>query len=308
MLKRAALVLILTSALTMTYPALAKTSATRIDFKAQPLGDALQDIARQTGVDLLFDHDAVDGLRAPPLHGAMTPEVAIQSLLKGTSLTFRRATSGALIVERQAAAPLERQDVTVPEILVIGRRSQNADIRRLESDIQPYLVTTGPQIVDADRDNLDQYFRTRVPTDADAIPPNLQTNGATNSQIDLRGLGPGETLILIDGRRMPAPPAPVFGFFQPDIDAIPRYAIDRVETLTGTAGGIYGFGALGGVVNVVLAHPQHGLELHATGGISSRGDADQLQVEAGTSFSPDGGRTEVTLYGSASGYQPLLSN
>jgi iron complex outermembrane recepter protein len=307
LLKRAALILISTSALTMTHPALAEGAATRIDSRAQPLGDALQEVARQTGADLLFDHNAVDGLRAPPLRGTLTPEAAIQSLLQGTNLTFRRAASGALIVERRAPAPLERPDAAVPEILVIGQHSQDADIRRLESDIQPYRVTTGAQIVDADRDDLDQYFRDRVPADADAIPPSLQTNGATNSQIDLRGLGPAQTLILIDGRRMPAPPAPVFGFFQPDINAIPKYAIDRVETLTGTAGGIYGFGALGGVVDIVLAHPEHGLELHATGGITSRGDAGQVVLEGGASFSPDEGRTEVTLYGSDSSSQPLLT-
>ncbi|THD79302.1 MAG: hypothetical protein E7812_09510 [Phenylobacterium sp.] len=307
MLKRVALVLISTSALTMTYPALAQTIATRIDSKAQPLADALQDIARQTGADLLFDHNAVQGLRAQPLRGTLAPEAAIQSLLQGTSLTVRRTTSGALVVERRAPAPLERQDVTVPEILVIGRRSQDADIRRLETDIQPYHVATGAQIVDADRDNLDQYFRSRVPADTDAIPPSLQPNGATNSQIDLRGLSPSETLVLVDGRRMPAPPEPVFGFFQPDINVIPLHAIERVETLTGTAGGIYGFGALGGVVNVVLARPEHGLELHATGGISSRWDARQLNLEGGTSFSPDEGATEVTLYASASRSQPLFA-
>jgi iron complex outermembrane recepter protein len=267
----------------------------------------LQDVARQTGADLLFDHDAVEGLRAQPLRGTLTPEAAILALLRGTNLTLRRTASGALIVERRAPAPLERQDVTVPEILVVGRRSQNADIRRLESDIQPYRVATGAQIVDADRDNLDSYFRSRVAADADATPPSLQTNGATNSDIDLRGLGAGQTLILIDGRRMPAPPAPLFGFFQPDVNAIPRYAIGRVETLTGTAGGIHGFGALGGVVNVVLAHPRHGLELHATGGITSRGDGRQLQLEGGTGFSPDEGRTEVTLYASASRSRPLLA-
>ena len=267
----------------------------------------MQDVARQTGADLLFDHDAVSGIRARPLRGTLTPAAAIQSLLQGTNLVLRRAASGALIVERRAPAPLQRPDVTVPEILVIGRRSQNADIRRLESDIQPYRVATGVQIVESDRDSLDLYFRERVPADADAIPPSRLTGGATNSQIDLRGLGPDATLILIDGRRMPAPPMPLGGFFQPDVNALPRFALDRVETLTGTAGGIYGFGALGGVVNIVLAHPQHGLELHATGGITSQGDARQWRLEGGTGFSPDGGRTEVALYGSYARSDPLLT-
>jgi outer membrane receptor protein involved in Fe transport len=305
LLKLAAFVLI--SALAMAGRARAETHAARIEIKARTLSDALQDLGRQTGADLLFDHNAVAGIPAKPLSGMLTPEAAIRSLLQGTDLTVRRIPSGTLIVERKAPAPLERQDVTVPEILVIGQRSQNADIRRRESDIQPYRVATGAQVADAERDNLDQYFRSRVPTDTDAIPPSLLTNGATNSQIDLRGLGLSDTLVLIDGRRMPAPPAPLFGFFQPDINAIPVHGIERVEILTGTAGGIHGFGALGGVVNVVLAHPGHGLELHATGGISSRGDARQQQLEGGASFSPDGGRTEVTLYASDARMQPLFS-
>src|ERR1700761_3393465 len=104
----------------MTYPAFAETGATRVESKAQPLSDALEEVARQTGADLLFDRDAVKGLRAQPLHGTLTPEAAIRSLLQGSDLSLRRAASGALIVERQAPAPLERQDVPVPEILIIG--------------------------------------------------------------------------------------------------------------------------------------------------------------------------------------------
>jgi len=307
MLKRAASILISTSALALTSPAFANTSAAPIDIRAEPLGEALQDVARQAGIDLLFDHDAVDGLRAQPIRATLTPDAAIERLLQGTSLTLRHAEAGALIVERTAAAPLARQDVTVPEILVIGRRSQNADIRRLETDIQPYSISTGAQITEADRDSLDQYFRSRVPSDADAVPPSLDSHGATNSQIDLRGLGPDETLVLVDGRRMPGIPSPVFGFGQPDINPIPLHAVDRVEVLTGTAGGIYGFGALGGVVNVVLQRPQDGVQLHATGGITSRGDARELQLEGGGGFSPDGGATEVTLYVGAWRSQPLLT-
>jgi outer membrane receptor protein involved in Fe transport len=113
-------------------------------------------------------------------------------------------------------------------------------------------------------------------------------------------------LILIDGVRQPGVPNEFIGFGQPDINAIPLHAIDRVETLTGTAGGIYGLDALGGVVNVVLRHDYHGIEVHATTGINSRGDARRLNLEGGVGFTPDDGRTDVSVYVSHAWNQPLL--
>ena len=99
--------------------------------------------------------------------------------------------------------------------------------------------------------------------------------------------------------------APKNGFGQPDLNAIPLHAIERIETLTGTAGGIYGFGALGGVVNVVLRRDYRGLDLHATGGVSTYGDARRLSLEARLGFTPDGGRTDVMIYASRAWSQPL---
>ncbi len=250
-------------------------------------------------MELLFDRSQMAGVRAPPIRARMTPEAALQRLLQGTELTVRRSSAGVLIVEPRVAPPLARQDVTVPEVLVIGRRSQNADIRRLETDIQPYRVATGAQVVESDRDNLDQFFRSRVPSNAVALPPSLDMKGETNSEIDLRGLGANATLVLIDGRRMPSMPATLFGFRQPDLNAVPLHAIERVEILSGAAGGIFGFGAQGGVVNVVLARDRRGAELHATGGVTSRGDAQQLTLEGRITFTRDEGRTEVSLYAPA---------
>lgn len=275
-----------------------------VDIRAGPLSDALRDLARQTGAELLFDREVTAGLKANPFRARMTPEAALRRLLNDTNLTMRQSASGAFLVEKPAAPPLALQDVTVPEVLVIGRRSQNADIRRLETDIQPYRVATGSQVIDARRDNLDQFFRSRVPSNTDALPPSLDTIGETNSQIDLRGLGPNATLILIDGRRMPNIPAPIFGFRQSDLNAMPLHAIQRVETLTGTAG-IHGFGALGGAVNVVIARDRAGAEMHVTGGASSRGDAQQFRFEGGFNFTPDEGRTEVMLFAGASRSRPL---
>ncbi|MFS2108812.1 TonB-dependent receptor domain-containing protein [Sphingomonas sp. Sphisp140] len=278
-------------------PARGEGYAFPVDILSGPLDGALQDLARQTGIELLFDRAMLRGMRAPRLKGRMTIDTALRSLLGQTDLVHRRASTGAWVVERRPlpeAAPPE--ELAEPEILVVGRKTQNLDIRRRENDVQPYQVSTRPQIVNAHRNDLEQYFRSRVSANTQMFPSSYGQTGGTNSQIDLRGLGTDQTLILVDGRRLPGIPASSMGFTQPDLNSIPFHAIERIETLTGTAGGIYGFGALGGVVNVVLRRDLHGLELHGTTGISTRGDARRVNLEGGFAFSPDDGDTSVSIY------------
>jgi outer membrane receptor protein involved in Fe transport len=312
MVGRTALGTLPTLALVAAVPASAGGYAFPIDIPAGALSSALKDLARQTGVELLYDRGLVRAFRSPRVQGRLTVEAALQRLLVGTELAMRRAASGAWVIERRTLAPAAAAPALpppvedAPEILVVGRRTQNVDIRRRENDVQPYQVTTGEQIARAQRDDLDQYFRSRVTPNTQVVPPSLQTGGQTNSQVDLRGLGADQTLILVDGRRMPSIPVEVFGFGQPDLNAIPLHAIERVETLTGTAGGIHGFGALGGVVNVVLRRDYRGVELHGAAGISTRGDAGRLSLEARLGFTPDDGRTDVMLYVAHSRSQPLL--
>ena len=304
---RAALLLCLASAL-IVRPALADSPSTQIEVSAGPLPQVLLEIARQTNVQLLFDASRLAGLRAPKLDEHATAMIAIRQAIANTDLKVREMDSSTFIIEFAAATPLARQDVAVSEVLVIGRRTQNADIRRLETDIQPYQVTTGAELAESHRDNIDQYFNSRVPSNTEfpgAPSATAYNSGATNSEIDLRGLGPDQTLVLIDGRPMPGLPAAEFGFLQPDLNAIPLHAVDRIEVLTGTAGGIYGFGALGGVVNVVLAHDRPGAEAYLTEGISSRGYGARQALEARLEFSPDQGQTDVSFDGSFTNAQPL---
>lgn len=270
-----------------------------------PLGAALLAISNQAGTAILFDPDLTKGLRTPGIRGRYRPEVALQTLLRGTGLTLRRTSPSTIVIERPDAAPLAQQDIPAPEILVIGRRSQNADIRRVESDIQPYRVATRRQILHSDRDNLGQYFQSRMPADAVAVVPSLGIDGFPQSRIELRGLDSDQTLILIDGRRMPRTPLPYVEFWQPDLNALPLNAIERVEVLTGTAGGIYGFGALGGVVNAVMAGDRRGGEIHLKNGLSARGDAFQYAVEGGFATTLGGGHTEVRIFGAQSRTEPL---
>ena len=65
----------------------AQTSAA-IDVPAGPLSQALNNVARQTGAELVFLPEAVRGISSPRLRGSMTVEVALSRLLLLTYLIF----------------------------------------------------------------------------------------------------------------------------------------------------------------------------------------------------------------------------
>lgn len=72
-------------------------------------------------------------------------------------------------------------------------------------------------------------------------------------QVDLRGLGPNHTLVLVNGRRIADFPLPFNGQSNfTDISNIPVGLIERVEVLSGSASAIYGSDAISGVVNFQL--------------------------------------------------------
>jgi iron complex outermembrane recepter protein len=60
---------------------------------SQPLDSALQDFARQTGIQIIFFSSVTDGRRAVALDGTYTVDAAMKALLAGSRLTFRRVNA-----------------------------------------------------------------------------------------------------------------------------------------------------------------------------------------------------------------------
>jgi iron complex outermembrane recepter protein len=85
------------------------------------------------------------------------------------------------------------------------------------------------------------------------------SNGATGTAtVNLRNLGSGRTLVLVNGRRLPAGSPRIFSA---DLNQIPAPLIKRVEVLTGGAGAVYGSDAVAGVVNFIMNDRFEGLEM-----------------------------------------------
>jgi iron complex outermembrane receptor protein len=109
--------------------------------------------------------------------------------------------------------------------------------------------------------------------------------GSGTANIRLRGLSSSETLVLLNGRRLP-----VNALYDSsgagaafDINSLPVSAIERIEILKDGGSAIYGADAVAGVVNFITKQDYRGLDVSVSYGVSSRGDGaeNRLSVAAG---------------------------
>lgn len=203
----------------------------------------------------------------------------------------------------------------VDTIVVEG--SRNVGVRRFEDDAQPYIVFNADDIKNSSASNLEEFFRTRLPQNTAAGTTQQFSNRlgeiGNTSSVDLRGLGSGQTLILVNGRRAPRVSAELgsqsnggFNFQQADINGIPLASIERIEVLPATASGIYGGGATGGVINIITRRDFRGGELQFQYGNTFKLDFGEYRVDGSYGFALEGGKTNILLTASYSGSGELL--
>jgi iron complex outermembrane recepter protein len=306
------------------------------DIDAPSMVQALMQFTEQSGLQLAFPMEGAGSLPARRVVGEYTPTAALQVLLADSGLQYEFANDRTIAI-RARAVPLggekrsagesalagairlaagEAQSASVagddaviedgqfrkgvPEVLVKGSRSLNVDIQRTEDDVQPYVVFDRSEIDKSGATNIEEFLRSRLTAQSSAATTAQSLASGNNaSNVDLRGLGPNQTLILINGRR--ASPLNTLGTTgQADLNGIPLSAIERIEVLPATASGIYGGGATGGVVNVILRRDYSGVETALTYGNSFEGGGGSRRVEVAGGFQLEGGRTSVTLTGSYS--------
>jgi len=94
------------------------------------------------------------------------------------------------------------------------------------------------------------------------------------SSVNLRGIGSGSTLVLLNGRRVANY---AFDGGAVDVNSIPLSAVERVEILKDGASAIYGTDAIAGVVNFILRKDYQGVEVSATGAWTQQGGGDQVR-------------------------------
>lgn len=191
----------------------------------------------------------------------MSKAIVARNLL----LTFTAlAMPGAAFAQQVASPPPTEQAAEVDEVVVVG------------SQIQGSKITAALPVTRLDREAIDAVAAVSGDDLYRSIPQMgdvsfNSTNGATSSNfargdvgsVNLRNLGVGNTLVLLNGRRLVAHPSsqaddqlvPVLTY---NTNSIPVSGLQRLEVLRDGAAAIYGADAVGGVVNNVLRNDIHG--------------------------------------------------
>ncbi|HEU0135000.1 MAG TPA: TonB-dependent receptor plug domain-containing protein, partial [Allosphingosinicella sp.] len=190
----------------------------------------------------------------------------------------------------QAGSPDMAEAETRQDIVVTGTRV----VRDGFQAPTPLTVLTRDDIDNTSPTNNIADFVNQLPQLAGSTKPansrlNISNGSAGINALNMRNLGEGRVLVLIDGRRSVG--STIFGWV--DINNIPQALVDRVEVVTGGASSAYGSDAVSGVVNFILDKKMTGLRIEGDSGITTVGDNFNYSgsIAGGTSFA--GGRGHV---------------
>ena len=145
-----------------------RSSAGLLSIPDQPLEDALQELARQTGIQIVFVSAITNGLRAKPLAGEYTPAAALDRLLAGSGLTYRVLNPMTIEIRRE-----ERRNVTADSGNTTNEHPDRPS--RTSSQIDEVVV----------RGTAEQLVATRTETPLREIPQTLSI--ISHEQIEQQG-------------------------------------------------------------------------------------------------------------------------
>lgn len=266
------------------------------DIPSQTLGSALIEFSEQADVQVVVASNATAGIRAPRVTGQFSAREALTALLANSGLQFQAVGEKTFALAQAAPAAAARPTVAAPKTdvrkpadppaQIVPKGDQTAGVRREE------IVVTGSRLPRAEdegpvpvtvftREMIDKLGVTTV---ADVLSYLPQQSFERNDDfaadgrrfVQLRGLGIGTTLILINGRRtVTSALAGSTNVF--DLSSVPLAAVERVEVLSDSASAVYGSDAIGGVVNIILKNrvDQTAIDLYYG---AAEGGADQRRA------------------------------
>ncbi|MBI2814664.1 MAG: TonB-dependent receptor [Opitutae bacterium] len=176
--------------------------------------------------------------------------------------------------------------------------TRNVDVPRTINDVQPYFIYGAKEIERSGVTTLENFLHKKLTMNATpaSADQGIFIGGVAFGNVNLRGLGSSQTLILLNGRRMgTGDTVPAIGTLGNVISAIPLGAVERIEVLPTSAGAIYGSNAVGGVINIILKRNYTGGELRLSYQNTFDRDASIRSADLSYGFSLEGGRTQVML-------------
>ena len=230
-----------------------------------------------------------------------TPPTPRDPLRRGVVAALGSALLAAGAAAQQPSTPPTAEaEEELAEVVIVGSQIRGTRI----TEVLPVTVVEKEDIIAAAAVSGDDLFRS-IPQAGDVQFQEARTTGNLNdargdtSSINLRSLGTGNTLMLLNGRRVVPAPGTQTENFVPvqtaNTNTFPVAGVRRVEVLRDGAAAIYGTDAVAGVVNTVLEDDYEGLRMEAQYG-GSEGTPHRettINLKAGTRFENG---TRVALY------------
>ena len=196
------------------------------------------------------------------------------------------------------------------EVVVVGSRIEGAKA----AGALPVSVLNAERIAATGSVSGDDLFRS-IPQAGDVQFQEARTTGnlndarGDNSSINLRSVGTGNTLVLLNGRRMILTPGTQTENFVPvqtaNTNSLPVGATRRIEVLRDGAAALYGADAVAGVVNVVLDNKFKGLRVDGRYGYADGTAETTAAVKAGIETRAGG---HLMVFGSYTHRTPLMAS
>lgn len=226
---------------------------------SQPLAAALNELSRQTGVQVFAGADLLAGISSRAISGRMTAEQALAAMLAQTPLEATRTTSGGFAIRRvpgetagatlqeiRVTATADRESATGPVHGYVARRSATGtktDTPIIETPQSISVVTAEQMQVQKAQSLQDALGYT-----AGVASQVVNSNPLTSDSVLLRGFDavPESGNFYRDGMRYMTT---IFGGKQEP------YGLERLEVIKGASSVLYGTVAPGGLINSVSKRP-----------------------------------------------------
>lgn len=232
-----------------------------LNIPAQPLANALRELAQQANLQLAFEPDLTGERMSPPIKGEMTARSALEKLLQDSGLRFEFIDDNTVAISASPSvampavpdkAEATKEAPVTPgslEEITVTAQKRSERLQDVPMSMQAY---SGKQLEQMRADSFRDYALT--------IPGlSFVDQGPGQQQVTIRGLSSGTTVAAGDepnnketvGIYIDEVPVSANGF-NPDLAL---FDVERVEVLRGPQGTLYGSGSMGGTVRTITRQP-----------------------------------------------------
>jgi outer membrane receptor protein involved in Fe transport len=205
-------------------------------------------------------------------------------------LTLACAQPANLLAQQnENQEPAYAEDDIIEEVVVTGTRIKHRDF----ASPSPLTTVSRLEFEYSGQPTLEDYLN-QMPQLMPDQSRSVNNGNDGTSLLNLRGMGAGRTLVLLNGRRL----APSGVGSAVDVNNLPGVLVERAEIITGGASTVYGSDAIAGVVNFITRSDFDGLSFEGGYNISEEGDAQVYDASVVYGHNFAGGDGNITAHAS----------